>query len=231
MITIRKAGDRGHADHGWLDSWHTFSFADYYDPAQMSFRSLRVINDDIVAGGGGFPTHPHRDMEIITYVIRGALQHRDSMGNGAVMRAGDVQRISAGTGIEHSEFNHSRTDPVRLLQIWITPNIKGATPGYAEKSFAAAPSGKLILVASQSGRDGSIPINQDADVFLVKLNAGDAVMHPLKPGRHGWLQVAEGEITINGHALQTGDGVAISGESGIELAGVKTAQLLLFDLS
>ncbi len=231
MITIRKAEDRGHADHGWLDSWHTFSFADYYDPAQMSFRSLRVINDDTVAGGGGFPTHPHRDMEIITYVIRGALQHRDSMGHSAVMRAGEVQRISAGTGIEHSEFNHSRTEPVRLLQIWITPNIKGATPGYAEKSFAAAPSGKFILVASQSGRDSSIPINQDADVFLVKLNAGDAVMHPLKPGRHGWLQVAEGEITINGNALKTGDGVAISGEHALNLSGVNAAQILLFDLA
>ena len=230
MITIRKAGDRGHADHGWLDSWHTFSFADYYDPAHMSFRSLRVINDDIVAGGGGFPTHPHRDMEIITYVIRGALQHRDSMGHSAVMRAGDVQRISAGTGIEHSEFNHSRTEPVRLLQIWITPNIKGATPGYAEKSFAAVPSGKLILVASQSGRDGSIPINQDADVFLVKLNAGDVVTHPLKPDRHGWLQVAEGEITINGLRLESGDGAAISEEHALNLSGVNGAQILLFEM-
>jgi len=171
MIQIRKASERGHADHGWLNTYFTFSFADYYDPKHMGFRSLRVINDDTVAGGGGFGLHPHRDMEIITYVLSGALQHRDSMGNSAVMKAGDVQRISAGTGIQHSEFNYSPIDPVHLFQIWIMPDRKGAKPGYAEKSYANTPAGTLTLVASKEGRDGSIPINQSTDLWLGKLQA------------------------------------------------------------
>jgi quercetin 2,3-dioxygenase len=231
MITIRKAEDRGHASQGWLDTWHTFSFADYYDPEHMGFRSLRVINDDIVAGGGGFPTHPHRDMEIITYIVSGALQHRDSMGHSAVMRAGDVQRISAGTGIQHSEFNHSPTESVRLLQIWITPNQKNVTPSYAEKSFADAPVGQFILIASQTDHDNSIPINQDANVFLVKLNAGDAVTHKLARHRYAWLQVAVGEIEINGQVLKSGDAAAINEEEMLNLSGIRAAQVLVFDLA
>ena len=231
MLKIRKANDRGHANHGWLDAHHSFSFANYFDAQHMGFRSLRVINDDTVLGGGGFDTHPHRDMEIITYVLQGALQHRDSMGTEAIMRRGDVQRISAGTGIQHSEFNASETDPVRLLQIWLMPERKGATPGYAEKSFGQAPDGALTLLTSRDGRQGSIPINQDADLYLAKLNPGDAVAHPLRPGRHAWVQVAEGEVTLNGHPLSEGDGAALSEEATVELTGGTAAQVLVFDLN
>jgi len=181
MITLRPAGERGHADHGWLDSWHTFSFADYHDPRWMGFRSLRVINDDTVAGGGGFDLHPHRDMEILSFVLRGALLHRDSLGNEAVMRAGDVQRISAGSGIRHSEFNHSPIEPVHFLQIWLRPERPGVTPAYGEKSFATAPTGSWTLVASHTGRDGSLAIHQDADVRLGRFTGGERLTQDLAP--------------------------------------------------
>jgi redox-sensitive bicupin YhaK (pirin superfamily) len=210
MIKIRKSNDRGAANHGWLDARHTFSFADYYDPENTNFRSLRVINEDRVAPKMGFGMHPHRDMEIITYVISGALKHSDSMGHTAVMRGGDVQRISAGTGIEHSEVNASASEPVHLLQIWITPDHKNAKPAYAEKSFADAKPGRLHLIASKSGREGSIPINQDADLFLGRLTAGGAVDQPLEARRHGWLQVVEGDLDLNGETLHAGDATSCS---------------------
>jgi len=192
MIQIRKSNERGHAHHGWLDSYHTFSFADYYDPAHTHFRDLRVINEDRVAPKMGFGMHPHRDMEIITYVVDGALRHRDSMGNTAVMRGGDVQRISAGTGIEHSEVNDSDGEPVHLLQIWILPDLKNAKPAYAEKSFAKVEPGQLHLITSKTGRGGSIPINQDADLYVAKLPQGESIKHAFAAGRSGWLQVIEG---------------------------------------
>jgi len=231
MTRIRRSGERGHADHGWLNARHTFSFADYYDPRHLGFRSLRVLNDDTVAGGGGFPTHPHRDMEIITYVLSGALEHRDSMGNGSVIRPGNVQYMAAGTGVQHSEFNHSPTEPVHLLQIWIVPDHKGATPRYAEKSLVGAEPGRLHLVASKAGRDGSIAINQDADLWLARLRAGDAVKHSFGAGRHGWVHVAEGDVTINGHRLGGGDAIALSEESEVAVSAQGDAQVLLFDLN
>ncbi|MGH7991016.1 MAG: pirin family protein [Limisphaerales bacterium] len=231
MITIRKAGERGHANHGWLDSHFTFSFADYHDPRHMGFRSLRVINDDIIAGGGGFGAHPHHDMEIITYVLSGALEHKDSMGNGRVIRPGEVQYMAAGTGVQHSEFNHSPTEPVHLLQIWILPDQKNAKPNYAEKYFTGAATGKFHLVASKGGRDGSITINQDADVLLGKLDAGGKINYSFKPNRHGWLHVAEGEIKLGDLHLKAGDAAALSEESSIDLAGKSPAQVLLFDLN
>jgi quercetin 2,3-dioxygenase len=231
MRTIRKSEDRGHANHGWLNSYHTFSFANYYDPEQMGFRSLRVINDDTVLGGGGFDTHPHRDMEIISYVLSGALKHRDSMGTEAVMKAGDVQRISAGRGVAHSEYNYSPIDPVHFLQIWIVPDRKGAKPGYAEKSFAKEAHGRLHLVVSKTGRDGSIEINQDADLYLAMLDPGHEVAHPLQAGRHGWVHVAEGEATVNGEKLKAGDALGLSDEPGVRIKAEKAAQVLLFDLN
>jgi len=223
MITLRKAEERGHAGFDWLNTWYTFSFAEYHDDRYMGFRALRVINDDTIAGGGGFGTHPHRDMEIITYVLSGALEHKDSMGNGRIIRPGEIQYMAAGTGVAHSEFNPSPTEPVHLLQIWILPDRKGVKPTYAEKSFAQAAPGKLYLTASKSGRDSSIPINQDADVFVGKLGVGDKINHTLKPGHHAWLQVAEGEMELNGLPLKAGDGVSLSGETA--------AQVLLFDLN
>ena len=231
MITVRKAGERGHASFDWLDTWYTFSFADYHDAQHMGFRALRVINDDTIAGGGGFGTHSHRDMEIITFVLSGALEHKDSMGNGRIIRPGEVQYMAAGTGVAHSEFNPSPTEPVHLLQIWILPDHKGAKPVYAEKTFAWAAPGKLYLAASKSGRAGSIPINQDADVFIGKLGVGDKISHPLKPGRHGWLQVAEGEVKLNGLPLKAGDGAALSRETSVHLTGESSAQVLFFDLN
>jgi len=231
MITLRKADERGHAHFDWLNTWYTFSFADYHDSDHMGFRALRVINDDTIAGGGGFGTHPHRDMEIITYVLSGALEHKDSMGNGRVIRPGEVQYMAAGTGVTHSEFNPSPTEPVHLLQIWILPERKAVKPAYAERSFARAASGKLHLAASKSGRDGSIPINQDTDVLLGKLGAGQKISHTLKPGRHGWLQVAEGTVDLNGRPLKAGDGAAISDEGKLVLAAAGPAQVILFDLN
>ena len=230
MITIRKSDERGHAGHGWLDSYHTFSFADYHEPAHMGFRSLRVINDDVIAGGGGFGLHPHRDMEIISFVVRGALEHRDSMGNGSVICAGDVQHMAAGTGVQHSEFNHSATEEVRLLQVWILPDRRGVKPSYAEKHFAGAETGKLHLVASKTGRDGSIAINQDADLWLAKFAGGDSVSHSIAPGRAAWVQVVEGEVTLNGQRLVQGDGAQVNAEPLLEFSAAGKAQVLLFDL-
>ena len=231
MITVRKSDERGHAEHGWLDSHHTFSFADYYDPAHTHFRDLRVINEDFVAPEMGFGMHPHRDMEIITYVVSGALQHKDSMGNTAVMRAGDVQRISAGTGILHSEINASTKEPVHLLQIWIFPDRKGVKPGYAEKSYAQAAPGQLHLVASKTGREGSITINQDAGLYLGKLAAGETIAQVLGAKRYGWLQLIKGELNVNGTKLQAGDAAAISETEKVILTAAADAEFLLFDLN
>ncbi len=230
-MKIRRANERGHAEHGWLDTYHTFSFADYYDPQWMGFRSLRVINDDLVMPGMGFGTHPHRDMEIITYVLSGALEHKDSMGNGRVIRPGEVQYMAAGTGIQHSEFNPSRDEAVHLLQIWVQPDERGVKPSYAEKSLAKAPSGKLHLVTSKSGRDDSIAIHQDADLWLARLDAGHEVMHNLAPGRQAWLHVAEGEVLFNGSKLSGGDGAAVTEPGSLRLSAAKPSQVLLFDLN
>ena len=231
MQKIRRSNERGHANHGWLDTYHTFSFADYYDPKWMGFRSLRVINDDLVMPGMGFGTHPHRDMEIITYILSGALEHKDSMGNGRVIKTGDVQYMAAGTGILHSEFNPSKDEAVRLVQMWIQPDRKGVTPRYAEKSFANAPAGGIHLVTSKTGREGSIAIHQDADLWLAKLGAGDRVAHQLAPGRNAWVHVAEGEVTLNGKTLAGGDAAAVTGETSLELSAEKPAQVLLFDIN
>jgi len=231
MITIRKADERGHADHGWLETWHTFSFADYHDPRHMHFRALRVINDDTVAGGGGFGMHPHRDMEIISYIVSGALQHKDSMGNTVVTKGGDFQQMSAGSGVMHSEVNASPVEPVRLLQIWILPDEKGVKPGYAEKHLANAPAGQLHLAASKSGRDGSISIHTDTDLYLAKFTGGETLTHTVKPQRYAWVQVAVGEITVNGQTLHRGDGAALSNEPAVTLSASGAAQVLLFDLN
>jgi len=231
MKLIRRANERGHAEHGWLDTYHTFSFANYYDPNWMGFRSLRVINDDLVMPGMGFGTHPHRDMEIITYVLSGALQHKDSMGNGRVIRPGEVQYMAAGTGVEHSEFNPSKDEAVHLLQIWIQPERRGLKPRYAEKSLADAPPGQFTLVASKTGREGSLSINQDADLYVARLEPKNEVSHTLKPARHAWLHVAEGEVKFNGGLLKTGDAVALSDEPGVQLIATKPSQVLLFDLN
>jgi quercetin 2,3-dioxygenase len=231
MKTIRRSNERGHAEHGWLDSYHTFSFADYYDPQWMGFRDLRVINDDLIMPGMGFGTHPHRDMEIISYVLAGALEHRDSMGNGHVIKPGEFQYMAAGTGVQHSEFNPSKTEATRLLQIWIVPDAKGVKPRYAERNFAKAETGRLHLVASKSGRDGSMEIHQDADLWLGKLDAGQSVSHALAKNRHAWVHVAEGEASISGSKLVGGDAVAVSGESALEISASKPSQVLLFDLN
>jgi redox-sensitive bicupin YhaK (pirin superfamily) len=232
MIAIRKSQDRGHADHGWLNTRFTFSFADYYDPKHEQFRTLRVMNDDRVAGGGGFPPHPHRDMEIVTYVLEGALQHQDSMGNGSVIKPGDIQYMSAGTGVTHSEFNASKTDPVHLYQIWMFPEARGLKPAYDQKNFTEAEKiGKLRLLASSDGRDGSIKIRQENDLYATVLAKGDSVRHELKPERHAYVQVARGSVKLNGKELAEGDGAAISSEKSVELTGVKDAEVLLFDLA
>jgi quercetin 2,3-dioxygenase len=230
MIRIRRSHERGHADHGWLDTRHTFSFADYHDPEWMGFRSLRVINDDRIAPGRGFGTHPHRDMEIVSYVLSGALEHRDSMGNGRVIRPGEFQYMSAGTGVLHSEFNPLDGEPSHFLQIWIAPDRKGAHPRYAEKSFRDAAPDRLHLAASPDGRDGSIEIRQDAALRLVKLDDGGRVVHVLAPGRGAWVHVAAGAATLNGERLESGDGAAVTGEPSLEIAGLSPAQVILFDL-
>jgi redox-sensitive bicupin YhaK (pirin superfamily) len=231
MITVRRAADRGHFDHGWLNTYHTFSFADYHDPAHMGFRSLRVLNDDRVAPGQGFGEHRHRDMEIVSYVLEGALAHRDSMGNSGVILPGDVQRMSAGTGVQHSEFNGSRTEPVHFLQIWILPEAPGTAPGYEQRTFLPQTRrGKLRLIGSRDGREGSVTIRQDVDAWASVLETGQEVRHVVAPGRHGWLQVAEGELELNGNRLEEGDGAAVSDERALEITG-KGAEFLLFDLS
>ena len=232
MILIRKSADRGHFDHGWLNTYHTFSFGDYYDPRHVRFRSLRVLNEDRVKPGAGFDTHGHRDMEIITYVLSGALEHRDSLGTGSLIHPGDVQRMTAGTGIMHSEFNPSPTEPVHLLQIWILPEQKGLEPSYEQHVIPAAEKrGRLRLVASRDGRDGSVMVHQDVNLYAALLGAGDSVKHPLHPGRHSWVQVANGVVTLNGHPLSAGDGAAISDEEVVELTGTEPAEVLLFDLA
>jgi redox-sensitive bicupin YhaK (pirin superfamily) len=232
MITIRKSDDRGHADHGWLNTRFTFSFAEYFDPQHVQFRTLRVMNDDRVAGGGGFPTHPHRDMEIVTYVLEGALAHKDSMGNGSTIRPGDVQYMSAGTGVAHSEFNASESETVHLYQIWMFPDKKNYTPTYDQKYFSADDKrGKLRLVVSPDGRDGSVKIRQDNELYATVLGAGETVKHELKPDRHAYVQVAKGSVTLNGKPLETGDGAEISAEQSLELTGVNDAEVLLFDLA
>jgi redox-sensitive bicupin YhaK (pirin superfamily) len=230
MINIRKANDRGHAEHGWLDSYHTFSFADYHDPRWMGFRDLRVINDDTVAAGMGFGKHPHRDMEIISYVLSGQLKHEDSMGNGRVIKPGDFQYMAAGTGVVHSEYNPSPNESAHFLQIWIMPDQTGAKPAYGEKAYSDAAPGKLNLVASKTGRDGSLGINQDADLWLAKFAANEKVALELRPNRHAWVHVAEGNVTLNGQALSAGDAAAVTGESKLELVGNGNAQVLVFDL-
>ena len=231
MKMIRRANERGHAEHGWLDSYHTFSFANYHDPNWMGFRTLRVINDDLVMPGMGFGTHPHRDMEIITYVMSGALQHKDSMGNGRVIRPGEVQYMAAGTGVQHSEFNPSKDEAAHFLQIWIQPERRGIKPRYAEKSLVNAPAGRFNLVVSKAGREGSLAINQDADLYVAKMDAGNEASHALKPTRHAWLHVAEGEVKLNGDTLRAGDAVALSGEARVDLIATKPSQVLLFDLN
>jgi quercetin 2,3-dioxygenase len=231
MKVIRKAGERGHANHGWLDSYFTFSFADYYDPHWTGFRSLRVINDDRVAPGTGFGMHPHRDMEIITYVLSGSLAHKDTMGNGRIIRAGEVQYMSAGTGVKHSEFNPSNQEEVHLLQIWIVPDQAGAAPRYADRSLKDAIPGRFHLVASKSGREASFDIHQDADLYLARLAPGQHATHALQAGRHAWLHLAEGELAMNGLSLQAGDAVGSSEEGSLTLRATEPSQVLLFDLS
>jgi quercetin 2,3-dioxygenase len=231
MMTIRKSNERGHAEHGWLDSYHSFSFADYYNPQWMGYRTLRVINDDLVMPGMGFGTHPHRDMEIITYVLSGQLQHKDSMGNGRIIRPGELQYMSAGSGVQHSEFNPSQAEAAHFLQIWIMPDAKGVKPRYAEKSLRDAPAGKLNLVTSKTGRDGSIAIHQDADLWLAKLDAGQQVAHSLANNRNAWVHVAEGEVVLNGKTLSGGDAAAISREDKLQFTANKPSQVLLFDLN
>ena len=231
MISVRKAGERGHFDFGWLDTYHTFSFGEYYDPRNMGFRSLRVINEDFVAPGRGFGEHGHRDMEIVTYVLEGGLAHRDSMGNGSTIRPGDVQRMSAGTGVRHSEFNHSEDERVHLLQIWILPAETGTEPGYEEKKFGDDEKrNRLRVVASPDGRDGSVTIHQDAEIYVSQLEDGREVAHELKEGRHAWLQVARGAVELNGQRLEQGDGAAASDEGRLAIVGRGPAEVLLFDL-
>ena len=230
MLTLRPAHERGHADHGWLDSWHSFSFADYYDPTHMGYSALRVINDDRIAKGGGFGPHPHRDMEIVTYILDGALGHRDSMGNGSVIRPGDVQRMSAGSGVVHSEAN-AHDGETRLLQIWILPRDKGGAPGYEQIHFEDAQlRDQLRVIASPDGREGSVRIQQDATIRAGRLAAGTKLQLPLDPGRKVYLQMARGELRLNGKHLKEGDGAMLEAERFLDLEAVKDAELLLFEL-
>ena len=231
MLTIRRSGERGHFNHGWLNTYHTFSFDQYYDPRYMGFRSLRVINEDFVAPGRGFPTHGHRDMEIITYILEGALKHEDSMGNGSVIRPGDVQRMTAGTGVRHSEKNASDGDRVHLLQIWILPNAENLTPGYEQKAFSEEErSGQMRLIASGDARDDSVHLNQDVSLFASILDDGQEVERDMDSRRYGWIQVARGSITVNGEKAEQGDGVVVVGESSLKIKAQEPAEILLFDL-
>jgi len=232
MITVRPAAERGHFDHGWLDTRHSFSFASYHDPRHMGFRSLRVINEDRVKPAEGFGTHAHRDMEILTWVLAGALGHKDSMGNGSVIRPGDLQRMSAGTGVTHSEFNPSPEAPVHLLQIWLLPRERGLPPGYEQKHFTQeARRGRLRLIAAGDGRVGAVTIHQDADLWTALLQPGESVRHALAPGRYAWLHVARGAVSLNGSTLGAGDGAAVSDEAALEITGAARAEVLLFDLT
>jgi redox-sensitive bicupin YhaK (pirin superfamily) len=232
MITIRKANERGHFDFGWLNTYHTFSFDQYYDPKHMGFRSLRVINEDVVQQGHGFPTHGHRDMEIVTYILAGGLEHRDNMGNGSIIRRGDAQRMSAGTGVRHSEANSSGDTPVHLLQIWILPEEQHLPPEYEEKKFSDDEKrNKLRLIVSPKGDDGSVKIHQDAKIYASVLEQGQEVTHRLANGRSAWLQVAAGSVTLNDVALKQGDGAAVTDESNVRITAVKPAEVLLFDLA
>jgi redox-sensitive bicupin YhaK (pirin superfamily) len=232
MVKIRPASQRGRTQIDWLDSRHTFSFGDYDEPTQMGFRSLRVINDDRVAPNAGFGTHGHRDMEIITYVLDGELEHRDSLGTGDVIRPGDVQRMTAGTGIRHSEFNPSKTKPVHFLQIWVLPERPGLPPSYAQKTFAESEKrGRLRLIAAPDGRDGALSIHQDVELFAAVLDANESVAHELQNGRCAWLQVARGQVELNGQPVAEGDGVAVVDENRLELKARDNAEVLLFDLA
>lgn len=231
MLKLRPAQARGHFDHGWLDTYHTFSFADYHDPQQMGFRALRVINEDRVSPGQGFGMHGHRDMEIVTLVLAGALEHRDSMGNGEVLHPGELQRMSAGTGIRHSEFNPSTDEPVHLYQIWLLPRQNGLQPSYEQKAFPAAEKqGRLRLVASPNGAEGSLTIQQDAQIYLATLTHGQQLKAPLATPRHGWLQVLRGAVQVNEQSMTAGDGLAISDEEGLQITGIADAEVMLFDL-
>ena len=231
MLAIRHASERGHANHGWLDSYHTFSFGSYYDPEHMGFSNLRVINDDTVSPGGGFATHGHNDMEIISYVLEGALAHEDSMGNGSVIRPGDVQRMSAGTGVTHSEFNASGDNPVHFLQIWILPERTGLKPSYEQTTFSDDEKrGRLRLIGSRDGRDGSVTIHQDVELYASRLGKGESISHDLAVNRKGWIHVVNGAVVLNGKRLQTGDGAAIEGPATIDLTGDSDVELLLFDM-
>jgi hypothetical protein len=232
MLTIRPSEARGHVEFGWLDTRHSFSFGHYHDPAHMGFRALRVINEDHVDPGAGFDPHPHRDMEILTYVLSGALEHQDSMGNGSVIRPGDVQRMTAGTGVVHSEQNASATEPVHLLQIWILPARTGLAPGYEQKAFPEAERrGRLRPLAAADGREGSVTVHQDVTLYSALLGAGESVHHALAPGRHAWVQVARGAVSVNGETVRAGDGVALSDERSLALEASEDAELLLFDLA
>jgi redox-sensitive bicupin YhaK (pirin superfamily) len=232
MITLRPSIERGGADHGWLKTRHTFSFNTYHDPKQMHFRSLRVINEDWVAPGQGFGTHPHDNMEIITYVLEGALEHKDSLGTGSIIRPGDAQRMSAGTGIRHSEFNQSKTEGVHLLQIWIMPNERNVAPGYEQKTFPTSEkAGKLRVIAAPDGRDGAVSIHADTSLYVSVLKSGEKVQHTLAPGRSAWLQVAKGAVELNGKKLEQGDGASASDEPKLEIKATADAEILLFDLA
>jgi redox-sensitive bicupin YhaK (pirin superfamily) len=232
MITVRRSSERGHAEHGWLDSRHTFSFADYYDPAQMGFRALRVINEDRVQPGKGFGVHSHENMEIVSYVLEGALQHRDSMGNGEVLRPGEVQRMSAGTGVTHSEFNASPNEIVHFLQIWILPERRGLAPSYEQKAFPPdARRNELVLVASRDGRLGSVTVHQDANLYLARLDAGKRVTFEIPPSRGAWVQVVRGSVALGDEKLAAGDGAALTGEKGTSLTAAEDAEVLVFDLA
>jgi len=232
MITVRRSSERGHAAHGWLDSRHTFSFADYYDPAHMGFRTLRVINEDRVQPGKGFGLHSHQNMEIISYVLEGALQHRDSMGNGAVLRPGEVQRMSAGTGVTHSEFNASQNDTVHFLQIWILPERAGLAPSYEQKAFPdALRRNEFVLVASRDGREGSVTVHQDVNLYVARLDAGKRMSLALAPGRGAWVQVARGSLALGDEKLGAGDGAVVTDVGRVEIAAGENAEALVFDLA
>lgn len=231
MLEVRKSNQRGYADHQWLKSQHTFSFADYYDPKNMGFRSLRVINEDRIEGGTGFGAHPHRDMEIISYVVKGALEHKDSMGTKAIIRPGEVQRMSAGDGVTHSEYNHQLEEETHFFQIWIMPKTRGGQPGYGQKSFEEAlNTKKLVLVVSQDGRDGSIDIKQDADLYISRLKTNDEVEFKLRAGRGAWVQMVRGQVSVNGQVLETGDAASFTAEELLKLKANQDSEFILFDL-